>query len=215
MKQIFFVTILTLVFSFSAFAQTEKSPCPKIEVNSNGIERLGEPIYFTAHIGDDTNISKFEYNWTITAGTIAAGLGSPTITVDTTGLQVINLTATVEIKGLPENCASTFSKSYFVDISGDPRLFDEYGKLSANKIKERIKNLYVELGNNTNFKGYIINYGTDAEIAAREKQFQKAINFFKYDASRVTIVRGGANPNGTGVLTKIWISPPGVDNPQP
>jgi hypothetical protein len=212
MKQIIFISIFALFFGVSVFAQAEKSPCPKIEVGSSEIERSGEPIYFTAHVGEDTTISKFEYKWTITAGTIVAGQADSTITVDTTGLQDISLTATVEIKGLPENCASTFSESYSVNIFGDPRMFDEYGKLSDNKVKERIKNLYVELGNNPNFQGYIINYGTADEIAARENQIRKAVSLLKYDASRIRIIRGGTNPDGTGVLTKIRIFPSGSDS---
>jgi len=31
----------------------------------------------------------------------------------------------------------------------------------------------------------------------------------------VTVVRGGANPQGAGVWTKVWIVPPGADNPNP
>ena len=70
------------------------------------------------------------------------------------------------------------------------------------------------LGSEPNSQGYIINYGTDKEIAAREKQITKAINFRKYDSSRVTVVNGGANPNGAGVNTKVFVVPPGAANPQ-
>ena len=97
-----------------------------------------------------------------------------------------------------------------------PRLFDTFGPLPDDEVKARIQNLYVELGNNPQAQGYIINYGTDKEIANRERQIRKAITFLKLDPSRVTLVRGGANPSGeTGVFTRVWIVPPGADNPTP
>lgn len=94
-------------------------------------------------------------------------------------------------------------------------MIDEFGKLPADEVKARVDALYITLGNNPNAQGYIINYGTDKEVAAREKQIRDAISFRKYDPSRVTMVRGGANPNGAGVWTKFWIVPPGADNPNP
>jgi hypothetical protein len=215
MKQMIFATILVLGFGFSAFAQTEKSPCSTIDVNGGGAFRPGEPTSFTAHIGDDANSSKFEYEWIITAGTIAAGQGTSTITVDTTGFWDKGITATVEIKGLPEGCKNTVSETTVCNCTGDPRLFDEIGKLPDSHIQARISNLYIELGNNSSTQGYIINYGTDKEIAVRERQINKAITSLKLDANRVTVVRGGENPNGAGVWTKVWILPPGAEFPKP
>ena len=112
-----------------------------------------------------------------------------------------------------ERCDRTRSETGSVDKKKEPYLFDQFGKLPDDEVKARIQNLYVELGANPNSQGYIINYGTDREVAAREKQIQKAINFLNLDGSRVTVVRGGANPNGAGVWTKVWIVPPGADNP--
>jgi len=217
MKQIFFAVILALVFSVLTFAQSEKSPCPEIDVSidANELFNLTEPMLFSVKVGDEAKNLSLEYAWTVTQGKIIEGQGTPSIKVDIAGLNDLNITATVEIKGLPKNCAKIASETGSVVIDYRAKLFNEYGKLSANKIREHLKSLYVELGNNSKFKGYIINYGTDTEIAIREKQIRKARNFLKYDASRITIVNGGSNPNGTGVWTKVWIVPPGADNPQP
>ncbi len=127
----------------------------------------------------------------------------------------MGLTATVEIKGLPKNCRNNFSETVNYDPLPSSLLLDEFGKLPNGEVKARMDAVYVKLGAEPNSQGYIINYGTDGEIALREKQIQRTIAFRKYDASRVTNVRGGANPNGTGVLTKIYIVPPGAKNPQP
>ena len=215
MKQIISTTILILVFSISAFAQNDTSLCPTIDVSGGGYVRPGEAVSFAVNIEDDTNISNLEYEWTVSAGTITSGSGTPTITVDTTGLRDTSLTATVKIKGLPEGCENTASENASGDLTGDPRLLDEFGKVAGGEVKARMDAVYVKLGDEPNSQGYIINYGTDKEIAAREKQIQRAIAFRKFDASRVTIVRGGANMNGTGILTKIYIVPPGANNPEP
>ncbi len=94
-------------------------------------------------------------------------------------------------------------------------LFDEYGKLPDDHIFARIHNLFVELDNNPNAQGYIINYGTDKEIINRERQIKKAISSLKLDANRLTTVRGGENPLGAGAWTKVWIVPPGAEFPSP
>ena len=90
---------------------------------------------------------------------------------------------------------------------------DEFGPLPNDEVRGRIDNLFVTLSNNPDAQGYIINYGTDREIAAREKLIQNHINFRKYDRSRVTMVRGG-NPDGVQ-NTKVYTVPPGADNPTP
>ncbi len=214
MKQIIFTTILFLVFSFSDFAQSETSSCPKIDVSGGGFVKSGEPMSFTVNISEDAKPVNLEYIWTVSKGKIVNGQGSQTITVDTAGLQDTGITATVEIKGLPQNCPNAFSEYSFGDPAPSPLLIDAFGKLPDGQVRAMITNLYLKLGNEPNSQGYISNYGTDKEIAVSERQIQKAIDVLKFDASRVTIVRGGANPNG-GVWTKIYNVPLGADNPQP
>lgn len=214
MKQIIFTTVLALVFSVSAFAQTEKSPCPEIDVIGGGvIAKPGELMTFTTSVIGETVNLDLEYEWTVSQGTIVEGKGTSTIRVDAPDFPNIGLTATVEIKGLPENCANTASETMTYDLPPSPLLLDEFGKLSNGGVKARIDAIYAQIGNEPNSQAYIINYGTNKEIAARENQIRKAIVFRKFDASRVTIVRGGANPNG-GVWTKIHSVPPGAENPQ-
>lgn len=58
---------------------------------------------------------------------------------------------------------------------------------------------------------YIINYGTDREIARRERLIISSFSFRYFDCSRRTLVRGGmGKPN-----TVIWKIPPGADYPTP
>jgi hypothetical protein len=192
--------------------------CPTLDVSGGGVVQPGETLNFTANLSGGSDTSGVTYNWTVSAGTISSGQGTPSISVDTTGLSNTNVVASVEVTGpgLCENCRTlTGQETGSVQAKPEPRLFDEFGPLSNDDVKARIQNLYVELGNNPGAQGYIINYGTDREVARREKQIRDAITFLNLDASRVTLVNGGANPNGKGVYTKVWIVPPGADNPQP
>jgi len=59
---------------------------------------------------------------------------------------------------------------------------------------------------------YIINYGSDREIARREKMIANKDYRRCFDRSSVTLVRGGF---GNGPKTVIWSIPPGADNPIP
>ncbi len=194
--------------------------CPTLDVTGGGVVQPGESMFFTANVSGGT-ATDLSYNWTVSNGTISSGQGTPSITVDTTGLNNTNIQATVEVTGvgLCDDCRTLRDSETGSVAPGkpDPRLFDQFGRLPDDEIKARIQNLYVELGNNPTAQGYIISYGTDREIAARERQIRNAISFLNLDASRVTLVRGGStNPTGQrGVYTKVWIVPPGADNPTP
>ena len=100
-------------------------------------------------------------------------------------------------------------------IAGEikPIPVSEFGKKTADEIKAELDPFIIQLNNDPTAQGYIINYGTPAEIKRRRAQIVKAINFRKYDPRRVTFVDGP--DSGTGIKTKLYLVPPGADNPQP
>ena len=75
----------------------------------------------------------------------------------------------------------------------------------------RMQAFFTEMNNNPTSQAYIVNYGTDREIAMREKQIKNAISFFKYDSFRLTIVRGGIGE----WRTVFWMVPAGAEMPKP
>jgi hypothetical protein len=213
MKQIISIFVLVLSFGISAFAQSTNSNCATITVSGGGVVSAGTPMTFTVNIADLTDTAKLKYEWEISNGTIASDREAPTITVDTTGLfSDTKITAKVKVIGLPENCSNTASESgAIVPRCILPRIFDEFGRLSNNDVLARIQNLYVELDNNSDMQGYIINYGSENEFAARKRQIESAISRLKLDSSRVTIINGGTNPRETGIWTRVYIVPKDVD----
>lgn len=90
-------------------------------------------------------------------------------------------------------------------IESSSRKFDEFGAATIGDVKARIDNLFIELGNNPDAKGYIVNYGTPKQVLARESEIKKSILFRKFDISRVTFIKGGAAKT---IKTEFWIDSP-------
>ena len=185
---------------------TQICSCPTLSVSGpSGVTKPGETMTFVASVsGADVT-----YNWTVSDGTIESGQGTSSITVRTTTTMAGgNVTATVEISGSaldPEcHCVTTASETAPVAGKETSTTVDEFGPQKDDEVKARVDNFYIQLNNNPNASGYIINYGTPAQIKARKAQINKAINFRKYDASRIHWVDGPDTGEGINSLSPIW-----------
>ena len=89
---------------------------------------------------------------------------------------------------------------------------DEFQKATNGYVKMIMDSFFVELNNNPAAQGYIINYGTNKEVAKRERQLRNSIIFRHYDASRITFVRG---EKVSKLKTVFWIVPRGAEPPSP
>ena len=188
--------------------------CPTVSVTGPaGITDQGGAMTFTANVSGGT-AQNITYNWAVSAGTIASGQGTPSITV-TAPTDATNVEATVTV-GLDVDCdcPKTASANGPVKAPEGPVLVDEFGKLPNDDIRGRLDAFFAELSNNPNNQGYIINYGTDKEITARERLITNHIAFRNFDRSRITLVRGGTSADGEP-RTKLYRIPPGASNPAP
>ena len=88
---------------------------------------------------------------------------------------------------------------------------DEFEVVPDGYVKMSMDGLYAALSNDPAAEGYILNFGTEREIDLRERQIRKALEFRRYDPSRVTIVRAGFWKNAR---TEFWIVPPGAEIPR-
>lgn len=193
--------------------ETPTCDCGSLSVSGPaGTTNPGESMTFTA-TATGTGSSSYTYNWSVSSGTITSGQGTPSIAVATTSeMAGTNVTATVSIGGLPAactNCVTQASETAGVTRRPEARIIDEYGPAQDDDVKARIDNFYIQLNNDPSAKGYIIVYGTAAQIKKQKAQIMKAINFRKYDASRVTFVDGPAGEQ----KVKLWLVPAGADNP--
>ena len=183
-------------------------PCPTVSVSCPDTADPG-PITFTANVSGGPGTQT--YNWSVSAGTIASGQGTSSITVNASAGQTI--TATVDLGGLDPNCPKTASCT--TSIKPPPpnsRKFDEYGNIRFNDEKARLDNFAIQLQNEPNAQGYIIGYGScgseGQERGNRAKDY--LVNTRGIDAGRLVVVDGGCMPE---LKVELWIVPSGATPP--
>ena len=186
--------------------------CPTLGVTGPaGVTAPGETMTFTANVSGGSG-EAVTYNWSVSAGTIIEGQGTPVIRVATTPeMAGGNVTATVNIGGVCEVCPK--DKSETAGISPNPENIevDDFGKEPNDQIRGRLDTFFQRLQNNPSAQGFVINYGSNKDVAAREKLIRGHIAFRNQDASRFTFLRG----EGTDVRTRLVLNPAGAKTPTP
>jgi len=186
--------------------------CPPITSSCPDSVDQGQPITFTANVGNGTPPAS-SYNWTVSAGTITSGQGSTSITVSTDNLGGQNVTATLDVAGLDPSCPHTTSCTTAVKgPPARPRKFDEYGNIRFNDEKARLDNFAIQLQNEPTSQGYIIGYGScDAEGLTRANRAKDyLVNTRGIDASRLVTVDAGCLPE---LQVQLWLVPQGATPP--
>ncbi len=187
--------------------------CPNIVVTGtesiNKIDR--HKITFTANLSGGSGETP-TYNWKVSGGKSIEGQGTPTIKVDPTGAKEI--TATVEIGGVCDQCART--ASFTSKINGNLEMVDAFGYEKSGQIRGRLDNLLKILSENSMAKGYIINYGSRADkkfLKVRRTQINEKFALRPQDlTNRVTVIDGGYRED---VETELWISTDDNQKPVP
>jgi hypothetical protein len=181
--------------------------CPSsIIVSGGGVVRPGEILTFTANVigGTQENIT---YNWTVSQGRIIEGQGTPVIRVSTEGLEKTDVVAKVEIGGLCPDCPNTAQEIGSVTEKPGISPFDEFGVAPNDDVRGRLDNFFVALRNDPTATGYIVIDGPKKEADKREALIRNHIRFRKFDANRITIVRG--DTSAPRVYTKFYVIPAG------
>jgi len=190
-------------------------PCPTIEISCPTDQiTAGQPATVSVNVSGGGNFNA-TYNWTVSAGTISSGQGTPSITIDTTGLEGQNVTATVELGGLPPACERTRSCSFSVaGLPPQPRKFDEYADLRFNDEKARLDNFAIQLQQEPGTQGYYVIFGScEGEADQRSgRAVDYLVNNRGIDRSRITVVNGGCRETLT---VELWLRPTGASEPVP
>ncbi|HMF57351.1 MAG TPA: hypothetical protein VK619_13490 [Pyrinomonadaceae bacterium] len=169
-------------------------PCPTITIDCpTQVILAGDAATVTVNVSGGAPNQSPTYTWSVTAGTISGGQGSPSITVDTTGLTPQTITATVDIGGLPPECEHTRSCSFTVGARPGCRLFDQYGNITFNDEKARLDNFASQLQQEPGTQAFIIAYGScEGEGLARANRARDyLVNTRGIDAGRITVIDGG------------------------
>ena len=121
-------------------------------------ECYSSPFYFKAQISDGAQNQKVSYQWSITSGRIVNG--QRTSTIQAVANDSHNITATVEVQGLPAGCGQAIaSLSIFTEPAPPVQEIDEFGPLPLEKIKLRLDKLAYQLRNQPGARGYILSSG--------------------------------------------------------
>jgi hypothetical protein len=208
---LFFVAAASAELSLSQIPAS----CPAISVlPPAGIVQPGEKFLFTGAVEGEMpkNVS---FQWEVSGGRIVEGQGTLKLTADADWRpDGVTITATLKVLGLPAACPISYSVTGGITGPHRPILVEEFGRRPKADIEAILRKLFVELGDNPNNQGYIILYGTDKEMTARERLIINSINVRRFPTERTTIVRGGTLESGK-VYTKPYRVPPGADNPVP
>jgi len=174
-------------------------PCPTITVDCpTSAVQPGTAATVTVNLSGGAPGLTPTYNWSVSDGTIASGQGTPSISIDTTGQDGKNITATVEIGGLPPECQRTASCSFSVvkpEVKTCSQV-DEYGDIKFNDEKARLDNYAIALNSDPNATGTIIVYaGRTDPAGTAQARGDRAKNYLVttrgIDAGRITVVDGG------------------------
>lgn len=203
--------------------------CP-YNVSIDGPERVteGDLITFATFNAVSGSPNPLNYVWTVTPGNarITSGLGTSSITIDTTGLGGQTITAEVDINdGFDDAiCRQKISAGTIVEKIPPtpivPQKFDEFDSVSFDDDKARLDNFVVQLQNNPDAQAYIILYqGTD-RVSVKQRNVEtlskRTLDYLVktrgLDPRRVWIVKGGTRPK---TMYQLFIVPPGAPTPVP
>ena len=202
-----------------------KSPCPyPVNVSAPTQVNEGEIITFTADVAY-SGTTPLNYTWTVSPGNakLLGGAGTPTITVDSTGLAGQRITATLVVddgSGDPA-CRQASQASTFVPPTppreNPSRQFDVCCSCSFDDQKARLDNLAVDLQNDPSTTTYIIAYGgRTSRIGQADLLGSRARDYLVaqrgIDQSRIVVLNGGFREED---CVELWIVPSGASTPQP
>src|SRR5205807_6133639 len=151
-----------------------------------------------------------------------SGAGTPTITVDSTGInQRVSAVLVVDDGSGDALCRQTAQASTNIVHKTPPpvecRPFDQFLSIAFDDTKARLDNLAVELQNSPDATAYIIIYaGRTSRTGQADMLGRRTIDYLTtargVDARRIVIINGGYRDTD---FIEIWICPPGAKPPQP
>ena len=188
--------------------------CPNVEIICPTQIVVDQPLTFSSNVPSTTAGFAPIYNWSVSAGTIIEGQGTPTIKVDTTGLAGQTVKATLSMGGYTVDCSASCAVSIPVP-QAKCRKFDEFPDISLNDIKARLDNFGVEIQNDPTATAYLIVHpGRSGRPGEVQKQTSRMVDYLVnsrgIDARRIVTLVGGTRD---GLLVELWSCPQGTTPP--
>jgi hypothetical protein len=215
MKNLSFASILVLILSFAALAQTNATlPCPTISVTDvSGLPIPNEPIIYTATVGKEVENYNVKYKWTVVNGEIIERQGNLTVKVLHSNAAK-GLTVKFEAVGLPKGCSNIASETMHIDFAPQASIIGELLTPTSQIEKTELFEKLSALDDDPNAQLYIIfryKKNTSQKIIKRTEQnlFDSLIKA-GIPKDRITFVKDSA----TDESIRFWIVPAGAENPR-
>ena len=213
-----------VVVNYRPLPPLPKSPCPfPVSISAPQQVREGEIITYSADAAY-SGTANLKYNWKVSPANahIISGLGSPTLSVDSSGLGGQRITASLVADDGSSDpaCAQSAQAVAAVTPLEKPVLvaqeFDECNNCTFDDQKARLDNLAVELQNDPSKRAYIIAYGGRMSplgqvevLMSRSREYLTTHRGI--DASRFTVVNGGFREEDS---VELWLVPSGAAPPK-
>lgn len=202
-----------------------KSPCPyPVNVSSPMSVNDGDLITFASDVAYN-GTGTLNYTWSVSPAEarIVSGAGTPTITVDSTGLGSQRITATLVVDdGSGEAACRQVSQASTnvvpkVIVTPECKAFDQFLSVAFDDDKARFDNLAIALQGSPDDQAYIIIYaGRTSRVgqadALGRRSMDYLVNARGLDSRRITVLNGGYRDAD---YIEIWVCPPGAKAPQP
>lgn len=190
--------------------------CPSISIVCPTTLGVDQPLTFSANVASGTPGVTPTYDWTVSGGTITAGQGTSSITVDTKGLAGQTVKATLSMGGYNLDCSASCSVQMPVPQLVT-RKFDEFAEIQRNDEKARLDNYAVELQNDPTATAYVIVYpGRKSKPADVQRHTKRIVDYLVnsrgIDAKRILTLTGQPKPD---LMIELWIAPQGAAPPAP
>ena len=188
-----------------------KPVCPSVQVSCPQSVAIDQPLTFTSNVTGGTNVGTAIYNWTISAGTIIEGQGTPTIKVDTTGLAGQTVRATLSMGGYPLDCSDSCAVQIPIP-EAKCRKFDEFPDISRNDEKARLDNFGIDLQNDPTATAYVnVSPGRSSRPGDVQRHTTRIVEYLVnsrgIDARRIVTLVGPARDE---LLVELWVCPQGA-----
>lgn len=205
---------------------TNERPCP-YNMTVTGPEKVteGDLITFAAFNTPPPGVNTGEplnYAWTVSPSNarITSGLGTPSITVDTTGLGNQTVRAEVDVNdgvtAYDTACRQHISVRTIVDKLPEqtPRDYEEFDSIVFKVFdddKARLDNYAIGLQNRPDGYGYMIIYqGTGKKAVNADKMAKRSLDYLVkvrgIDPSKIQIIQGGTREQTMAVLYFVYPS---------
>ena len=213
-----------VVVNYRPIPPIPTSPCPfPVNISAPQTVNEGEIITYSADVNyAGTNGLKYKWNVTPANARILSGAGTPTITVDSTGLAGQQITATLVVDDGTDDSMCRQAAQAITDIPVPEkrvivgREFDRCCSCSNDDQKARLDNLAVELQADPSSTTYLFAYGgRSSQTGQADRLLARArdylVNQRGIDGARIVLINGGFREED---CVEAWIVPQGATAPQ-